>query len=132
MMLETRKDTAKAYLYPVSMNQEQMPEPKPVGRNLAMLMRWKDWNQSDVSRKSGVSQRHISDILRGLSDPTTDIIEKLAESFAVQPWQMLMPDITEELLTSTDLRLIVETYISKPAGRKLIDGAAEMVRNNGS
>lgn len=133
MMLLERKDSANDSDYAGSMDQDQtFPEPKAVGRNLALLMKWKGWNQTEVSRRSEVSQRHISDVLRGLTDPTTEIIEKLAGAFGVQVWQMVMGDITEELLTSTDLRLIVETYISTPAGRKLIEGAAEMVRKTGS
>lgn len=132
-MLLERKDSANDSDYAGSMDQDQtFPEPKAVGRNLALLMKWKGWNQTEVSRRSEVSQRHISDVLRGLTDPTTEIIEKLAGAFGVQVWQMVMGDITEELLTSTDLRLIVETYISTPAGRKLIEGAAEMVRKTGS
>lgn len=111
---------------------EALGEPKAVGRNLAILMKWKSWNQSELSRRSGVSQRHISDVLSGQTDLTTEKVEKLALAFGLQAWQLLMPDITEELLTTTDLRIIVETYVSRPAGRKLIDGAAEMVRKTGS
>lgn len=135
MLLTLHKDDARACLYAVRMEQEEPlespGEPKAVGRNLAVLMKWKGWNQSETSRRSGVSQRHISDVLSGQTDLTTEKVEQLAASFSLQGWQLLMPDITEELLTTTDLQIIVDTYISKPAGRKLIDGAAEMVRKNG-
>lgn len=131
MLLNARKDDAEAYLYAVSMdNLETPPEPRAIGRNLATLMKWKGWNQTELARRSGVSQRHISDILKGLTDPTTEMVEKLAGAFAVQSWQMMMSDITEDLLTSTDLQIVVATYVSTPAGRRLIDGAAEMVRKS--
>lgn len=37
--------------------------------------------QSELSKKSGVAQSHISRILRGESDPTTDMLDALAKAF---------------------------------------------------
>jgi transcriptional regulator with XRE-family HTH domain len=110
-------------------NDEVLPEPKAVARNLRILMRWHGWNQSELSRRSGVSQRHISDLLRGLSDCTTERLEEFARALRVPSWTLLMDDLTEDLLTSTALQIIVETYVKNPAGRKLISGAADMVRD---
>jgi transcriptional regulator with XRE-family HTH domain len=107
---------------------EIAPEPNRVARNVAILMRWRDWNQSELSRRSGVSQRHISDLLRGLSDCTTEVTSQLAAAFAVPSWLLMVDDITEELLTTTDLKILVDACIHNPRGRKLILGAVDMVR----
>lgn len=133
MLLVPRKDGARASPYAARVdideqNDEVLPEPKQIAKALGVLMRWKDWNQSDLARESGVSQRHISDVLRGLSDCTTEMAEQLAAPFGMRAWQLMLPDLTEELLTSTNLKIIFETYLKHPGGRKLIDGAAEMVR----
>ncbi len=132
MVLELSKDSARAKQYAFSMvtGNVGLPEPTKVARNVAILMRWKGWNQSELARRSGVSQRHISDLLRSLSDCTTELVEQLAKAFGVPSWQIMMDDITEELLTNTDLRIVVETYVRNPNGRKLILGAADMVRSS--
>lgn len=134
MLLSLGKDGASASVYAVLMTRDDVREATPelgtVARNLATLMRWKDWNQSELARRSEVSQRHISDILRGRSDCTTEMADQLAAAFGFRGWQLMLPDITEELLTSTDLRILVETYIKNPRGRKLIDAASDMVRNS--
>ena len=62
---------------------ETAPEPNRVIKSVATLMRWRGWNQSELSRRSGVSQRQISDLLRGQSDCTTGMAEQLAAAFGV-------------------------------------------------
>jgi transcriptional regulator with XRE-family HTH domain len=134
MPLAARKDGARALGYALPMtgekqqDQELAPEPKRFAKNLAILMRWRGWNQSDLGRQSGVSQRHISDILRGHSDCTTDMAEQLAKAFGMHAWQLMVEDVTEEVLTSTDLKILVDSYLRYPQGRKLLMGAADMVR----
>ena len=131
MALHTRKDTAKPYQYRISMagKNDSVAVPTRVMRNVAVLMKWKGWNQSELDRKSGVSQRHISDLLRGHADCTTEVAEKLAAAFGVPSWLLMVDDITEELLTNTDLQIVVDTYVKRPNGRKLILGAVDMVRS---
>lgn len=132
MLLTYRKDGARTIPYPVSMGPgtEAVAQPNAVGRNLAILMHWRGWNQTEVSRRSGVSQRHISDILRGHSDCTSEVMGQLAKAFGIPRWQLDMDDLTEELLTGTELQMIVDTYVRNPAGRKFISGAVEMVRTS--
>lgn len=51
-------------------------------------------NQSELARKSGVSQRTISNYLapeRYEGSPTLDNIELLARAFNIEAWQLLHP-----------------------------------------
>jgi len=130
MLLEHRKDTARASAYAFRMagEGEKQRTPTRAMRNVAILMRWKGWNQSELGRRSGVSQRHISDLLRGHADCTTEVVEQLAAAFGIPGWQLMVSDVTEELLTGTDLKIVVDTFVSNPRGRKLILGAVDMVR----
>jgi len=134
MLLKTRKDDASPLPYAFSMAGEDVREaasqPNRVIKSVAALMRWRGWNQSELSRRSGVSQRHISDLLRGQSDCTTGMADQLAQAFGVPSWLLMVSDITEELLTNTDLQILVDAYIRNPRGRKLIRGAVDMVRDN--
>lgn len=127
-----RKDSARAVLYAVPMADEDelAPEPNTVAKNIATLMRLREWNQSELDRRSKVSQRHISDILRGQSDCTTEVIEKLADAFDIEPWQLMVPNLSDDLLAGQQLKRLISAYAEIPAGRALIDGAVDMVLKN--
>lgn len=50
------------------------------------------WSQSDLSRQSGVSQGHISAIIRGEKQPTVPTLQKLATAFGIKPGELLDGD----------------------------------------
>lgn len=130
MTLRPGKDSASDLPYPDSMEGEDSEAPgfpTVVAKNTATLMKLKGWNQSELGRRSTVSQRHISDLLRGYSDCTTEVIVQLAGAFGIAPWVLMIEDLPAEVLESQRLRILVETYIQNPAGRKLIEGAVDMV-----
>ena len=54
-----------------------------LSRNLASLMTLKQINQSDLSRKTGVSQPTISRLLSGLASPRITSVQEIAEYFGV-------------------------------------------------
>lgn len=128
----TVKDGATVPVYPRFMSEgshkEQAPEPTQVAKNLRVLMKWRDWNQSDLARHAKVSQRHISDVLRGHSDCTTEMVGAFAKAFRVPLWKLTMEGLSEDLLTSTDLEIIVEAFVNNPQGRRLLLGAVDMVK----
>lgn len=49
-------------------------------------------SQPAVSARSGVSQTHISRMLRCTSAATVDMLEQLARAFRCQPWELLVDD----------------------------------------
>lgn len=85
-----------------------------------------DDNQSELARQSGVSQRHISDIVRGLSECTDPVADALALPFGLKGWHLRLPNLKQDLVASPAIAKLVEAYISAdPAGRQFLDAAAE-------
>lgn len=59
-------------------------KPNVVRRNIAHLMRLKDWGQSELSRRSGVPQPTINRLLKEVhGEPRRSTIEKLAAALGV-------------------------------------------------
>lgn len=54
-----------------------------LSRNLASLMTLKQINQSDLARRTGVSQPTISRVLSGLASPSITSTQEIAEYFGV-------------------------------------------------
>lgn len=43
-----------------------------------------------VEARCGISQQHVSKLLRGLAAPTLETLELLAKAVGVQPWELLV------------------------------------------
>jgi transcriptional regulator with XRE-family HTH domain len=97
-----------------------------VATNLAVLLRMAmDNNQSELARQSGVSQRHISDIINGRSECTGPIANMLAAPFGLKGWHLQLPNLPKDLVASPAIAKLVEAYISADeAGRDFLDAAA--------
>ncbi len=65
---------------------------KLVGRNLARLRREKKFTQERFAEVSGVTQQYVSDIERGLRNPTIVSIYHLATALGVSHVDLVMPD----------------------------------------
>jgi transcriptional regulator with XRE-family HTH domain len=65
---------------------------KLVGRNLARLRREKGFTQERFAEVSGVTQQYVSDIERGLRNPTIVSIYNLATALGVSHVDLVMPD----------------------------------------
>jgi transcriptional regulator with XRE-family HTH domain len=67
------------------------------GRKLQQMMMDREWNQSDLARKSELGRDAISTYVRGKSYPEPKNLAKLARAFGVQ---------ASELLPNADIRAI--------------------------
>jgi transcriptional regulator with XRE-family HTH domain len=85
--------------------------------NVKTLMERRKLNQVQLGAKAGVSQRHISNVLRQVHGPSTDIIEKIASAFGLPGWLLMIPNLPPELLDSTELLSVVERYSTLVSGR---------------
>jgi transcriptional regulator with XRE-family HTH domain len=65
---------------------------KLVGRNLARLRREKGFTQERFAEVTGVTQQYVSDIERGLRNPTIVSIYNLATALGVSHVDLVMPD----------------------------------------
>ena len=57
---------------------------------LKELMRQRGWTQRDLSMASGVSQRQISNLVKGTQSATLDTAEAIAQAFDLQTWHLLI------------------------------------------
>ena len=65
---------------------------KLVGRNLARLRREKGFTQERFAEVTGVTQQYVSDIERGLRNPTIVSIYNIATALGVSHVDLVMPD----------------------------------------
>ena len=100
---------------------ERTPTKRVLSRNLRHLMKMRDWTQQDLSKKSGVSQRTISNMLTEEKVPTLDTVDKVAAAFGLNLWHMIMPKLVEDLENGSSIRGLIDDYFgSDPAGKRLI------------
>jgi transcriptional regulator with XRE-family HTH domain len=97
-----------------------------LARNLTVLMAEAGWNQVELAKRSGVSQRQISNILRKESGCSVEHADALARAFGLQGWHLIMPTLPADVRNGA-LPLLMERYAASSAeGRKAIDRVAEL------
>jgi transcriptional regulator with XRE-family HTH domain len=68
--------------------------------NLKTLMGASEWaSQRKLAAKAGIDQRTVGRILNMEHSPNLAQVDKLAEVFGVQPWQLLAPELGAGLYT---------------------------------
>lgn len=90
-------------------------------------------SQSALSRRSGVAQKTISNWLdptRGVA-PVLDKLELVANVYRLEVWQLLVPDLPDDMLLMGHLKKLVANYghIKNPSARRYIDQIAEAEAN---
>lgn len=94
--------------------------------NLALLMRRAGVNQVELAKKSGVSQRQISNILRRETGCSIEHADALARAFGLQGWHLIMPTLTADIASGA-IALLIERYAAASEdGRRAIDRVAEL------
>jgi transcriptional regulator with XRE-family HTH domain len=97
-----------------------------LARNLRYLMERRGWKQKDLERKSGVSQKTISNILREEKVPGLDTVELIAEAFGLNLWHLIMPSLIAEIESGTNMQTLFDNYIKASAkGQAHIQQVAE-------
>ncbi len=69
---------------------------KLVGRNFARIRREKGFTQERFAEVSGFTQQYLSDLERGLRNPTIVTIYEIANALGVSHMEIVMPDQIEE------------------------------------
>lgn len=122
------KDTANDNVYhaDVATKRQRPLIASSISKNLRhLLLTAMDDNQSELARRSGVSQRHISDILNGHTECTYPIAIALAAPFGLEGWHLQLPDLPTDLVASPAIAKLVSAYINADkAGREFLDAAA--------
>ena len=97
-----------------------------LARNLRLLMSEAGWNQVELSKRSGVSQRQISNILSSNTGCSVEHADALARAFGLQGWHLIMPALRKELQAGAVVLLIDRYAQASTEGRSAIDRVAEL------
>lgn len=54
-----------------------------IGKHLRMLRKESGLTQSELAKKIGSNQQHVSELERGILNPTTDYLKKVADALNV-------------------------------------------------
>jgi transcriptional regulator with XRE-family HTH domain len=103
-----------------------------VALNLGRLMERREWSQTELARKTGVSQRHISNMLNSQTGASFETLSAVGRAFGIPGWMLLLDDVPVELLDSQKIPLLVASFRDAgPDGRDLIEklAAREAVHN---
>lgn len=92
-----------------------MAKPRPktrstVANKLKSLMTAAEMTQRTLASASGVSQRQISNIVRGENSPSIEIAEALAKPFGLHGWQLLSPHIPANYKHAGTLNNLILAY----------------------
>lgn len=64
-----------------------------VAENVRSLLEHRGWGQNEASRRGYIEQSQISKIVRGIQCPDLETIAKLAATFDVAPFELLVPGL---------------------------------------
>jgi transcriptional regulator with XRE-family HTH domain len=96
--------------YDSAMNEEA----KNFARNLRLLMEYHKDTQHALAKRAGIKgQKTISNMINPGDDysPNLANIEKVAKSYNLKTWHMLLPDIPLEILINSSIEKFVDNYI---------------------
>lgn len=103
-----------------------------IAKNLEKLMSYRRLTQVELAKKTGVSQRTISNMLNpgSVGSITTGSLEKVSEYFKIEPYHLLIEDLPIEVLISSTIEKVINYYAkSSEEGRENINRIAEMAAN---
>lgn len=86
-----------------------------LARNLKILKDQQGLSEAAISKKSGVAQKTINNILNSRHNPTLLAVERLASAFRVNPWRMLDPSFAPVLPPSEEWAVLQDTISSLSA-----------------
>ena len=99
-----------------------------LSRNLQALMAENGLTQNQLSKKSGVSQRTISNMLDPDGpNPQLDNVDKVASAFGLDGWHLIMPNLIEDLTDGSSItsRVLHNLRHSSREGKEHILRVAE-------
>jgi len=102
------------------MPQRQQDPRATLSRNLRALMDKREWDQNDVAKAAGVSQKTVSNMLRMEGSPRVQSVSAVAEAFGLQGWQLLATDLADGVPD-----LLTAYLLSSSEGQEMIRRVAE-------
>jgi transcriptional regulator with XRE-family HTH domain len=101
---------------------------KALALNVSRLMEHHGFTQEGMAKKTGVSQRSISNLISIDSphSPKLKTIEDVAQAFNLQTWHLLLPDAPIDMLLNSSIEKVVSNYASaSQEGRDMINRVSD-------
>lgn len=94
--------------YDLRMNDEA----KNFSRNLDLLMKYHRDTQASLEKRSGVSQKTISNMLNPGDDrsPNLSNVALIAAAYKIKTWHLLLPDASIEVLMNISVEKLIDNY----------------------
>lgn len=86
-----------------------------IAQNIKKLSDAQQISLDEIARRAGVTRRAIQYILSGERVPSIEMAESIGQALNVTGWQLLIPNLAEELARSGRLSALVSNYMSDPA-----------------
>ncbi len=99
-----------------------------IAENVDKLMKYKKMRQSEFAKKTGVSQRTISNALKpgSVGSVTMDTVEKIAFYFGIEVYHLLIPNLSIDDLVDIRIEDVIAKYTqASEHGRKEIIRTAD-------
>ena len=105
-----KQDFTSSSVYHLYVNEEA----KNFARNLDILMKHHGDDQVSLSKRAGVSQKTISNMLNPGDDraPNLKNVALIAKAFKLQTWHILYPDAPEDILINSSIEKFVDNYVN--------------------
>lgn len=101
--------------------------------NVSALMsqaRQVEVRREDIAAKARISLRSLGYQLQGKHSPTLRTIEAVASAFGLQPWQLLLPGLSVDLLLDKSVAHTLGAYLSASAPeRHAIDKVVDLLEH---
>ena len=112
--------------YDLAVNMEREAAKAVLSRNVRWLMADRKCTQERLAKRSGASQRTISNVLTQKKTPTLDTVDRLAKAYNVTIWELLSPFLPDDMGTGTKINKLLENYLkADDQGKALILQLAE-------
>lgn len=99
-----------------------------LAKNVDFIIRKRDLSEVRLSKLTGgeVAPKTINNIRNGRKAASVDTVELLAKALRLEPWQLLTPNLIDELKGGTCFGRLYKSYIqAPPEGREIISQLAE-------
>lgn len=96
-----------------------------LAKNLRFLMKLRGWSEGDAARESGVSQKTVNNMLNQVYRAKVDTVDQLAAAFGLVGWQLLIPNLPQDLEAGGSLSSLIQHWADSSAeGREAVERLA--------
>lgn len=112
MLLTDLPNSARPQPYASHMSLASKSMRAILAENVLRLRKKRGWSQELLGKKSGTSQRTVSNIENESNDPGSEAVEAIAAAFGIPGYQLYIPEQPVEILDSTELSSVIDRYLS--------------------